>query len=34
MARKPAKPAVKVKDLDTRKNPKGGATKKAATKLA
>jgi hypothetical protein len=28
MAAKPAKPAVKVKDIDTRKNPKGGAAPK------
>jgi|WetSurMetagenome_2_1015567.scaffolds.fasta_scaffold35369_2 hypothetical protein len=26
-AAKPAKPAVKVKDIDTRKSPKGGATR-------
>jgi hypothetical protein len=26
MAKKPAQPAVKVKDLATKKNPKGGAT--------
>jgi hypothetical protein len=30
MAKKPAKPAVKVKDLDTRNNPKGGPVKKKA----
>jgi hypothetical protein len=28
MAKKTAKPAVKVKDIDTRKSPKGGGTKK------
>lgn len=27
MAKKPAKPPVKVKDIDSRKNPKGGTTK-------
>jgi len=33
MAKKTTKPAVKVKDLDTRKSPKGGpATKKVAAK--
>jgi len=34
MAKKPAKPAVNVKDLDTRKNPKGGATKKVGVKAS
>jgi hypothetical protein len=34
MAKKPAKPAVKVKDIDTRKNPKGGATKKIGRRMA
>lgn len=28
MAKKSVKPAVKVKDIDTRKNPKGGPTDK------
>jgi hypothetical protein len=28
MATKPGKSAVKVKDIDTRKNPKGGPAKK------
>jgi hypothetical protein len=33
MAKTPTKSAVKVKDIDTRTNPKGGATKKAAVKI-
>jgi len=32
MAKKPVKPAVKVKDIDTRKSPRGGATIKTSGK--